>query len=151
MMSSDWNRLNLIGNFNAPINKCRIGRKSCNSRKNRYPDVYPFDDTLALATNPDVDTATRHSKYYINASYIKIANSVLIACQAPLPTCFDVFWEMVWVNNSRVIAMVTPYIERSCIKAHCYIPTKVGDTEEFGKVKVKLEETLKFNKSTKNP
>ncbi|XP_029419920.1 tyrosine-protein phosphatase non-receptor type 20 [Nannospalax galili] len=77
-----------------------------------------------------IDDSTRvplgKSKDYINASYIRIVNyedeNFYIATQGPLPETIDDFWQMVWENNSNVIAMITREIEDGVIKCHCYWP-----------------------------
>ena len=62
---------------------------TANSHHNRYRDVLPFEKTrVKLSSVND----------YINANYINIpfTNYKFIATQAPLPTTFEAFWDMIW-------------------------------------------------------
>lgn len=67
---------------------------------------------------------------YINASFIKIPvgreEFVYIACQGPLPTTVGDFWQMIWEQNSTVIAMMTQEVEGEKIKCQRYWPNVLG-------------------------
>lgn len=67
---------------------------------------------------------------YINASFIKIPvgreEFVYIACQGPLPTTVGDFWQMIWEQNSSVIAMMTQEVEGEKIKCQRYWPNVLG-------------------------
>lgn len=69
---------------------------------------------------------------YINASFIRIPvgtqEFVYIACQGPLPTTVGDFWQMVWEQNSTVIAMMTQEVEGEKIKCQRYWPSILGTT-----------------------
>lgn len=53
---------------------------------------------------------------------------VYIACQGPLPTTVGDFWQMVWEQNSTVIAMMTQEVEGEKIKCQRYWPSILGTT-----------------------
>lgn len=105
-----------------------------NWRKNRYPDVLPFDHCRVRLLTSAAD--------YINASFIPGAKGArtYISAQAPLPHTFNDFWLMVWENQCPVITMLTKFIEKRKVKAHCYWPSAIGQTEVFGTVAVTLRE-----------
>lgn len=69
---------------------------------------------------------------YINASFIRIPvgtqEFVYIACQGPLPTTVGDFWQMVWEQNSTVIAMMTQEVEGDKVKCQRYWPSILGTT-----------------------
>uniref|UniRef100_A0AC11CTQ3 Protein tyrosine phosphatase non-receptor type 20 n=1 Tax=Ovis aries TaxID=9940 RepID=A0AC11CTQ3_SHEEP len=93
------------------------------------------------------DDSTRvplgENKDYINASYIKIANSgaeyYYIATQGPLPTTMDDFWQMVLENNSNVIAMITKEKEGGVTKCHHYWPISMQKPLELNSCCIFLE------------
>jgi len=99
--------------------------------KNRYPDVLPYEPTrVRLQTCPND---------YINANYISETHErSYISCQAPLPQTFDDFWSMVWENNVSIVVMLTRFLERRRIKAHCYWPNEQNEVETFGNISVQL-------------
>lgn len=63
---------------------------------------------------------------YINASFIKMPvgseEFAYIACQGPLPSTVPDFWQMVWEQNSTLIAMMTQEVEGGKIKCQRYWP-----------------------------
>ncbi|XP_069428313.1 tyrosine-protein phosphatase non-receptor type 20 [Ovis canadensis] len=110
------------------------GNELHNRDKNRYRDILPYDSTrVPLGENKD----------YINASYIKIANSgaeyYYIATQGPLPTTTDDFWQMVLENNSNVIAMITKEKEGGVTKCHHYWPISMQKPLELNSCCIFLE------------
>ncbi|KAM8939670.1 tyrosine-protein phosphatase non-receptor type 13 [Pelodytes ibericus] len=100
-----------------PLDECIIGQTKENKKKNRYKNILPYDATR-------VPLGVDHG--YINASFIKmpVGNEefVYIACQGPLPSTLSDFWQMVWEQNSTVIAMMTQEIEGGKIKCQRYWP-----------------------------
>nr|XP_004658092.1 tyrosine-protein phosphatase non-receptor type 20 [Jaculus jaculus] len=94
-----------------------------------------------------IDDSTRvmlgKSKDYINASYIRIVNCeeeyFYIAAQGPLPETTDDFWQMVWENNSNVIAMITREVEGGIIKCHPYWPISLKKPLELKQLRIFLE------------
>ncbi|XP_036056659.1 tyrosine-protein phosphatase non-receptor type 13 isoform X4 [Onychomys torridus] len=106
-----------------PLDQCLIGQTKENRRKNRYKNILPYDSTRV----PLGDEGG-----YINASFIRIPvgtqEFVYIACQGPLPTTVGDFWQMVWEQNSTVIAMMTQEVEGEKVKCQRYWPSILGTT-----------------------
>ncbi|XP_037065126.1 tyrosine-protein phosphatase non-receptor type 13 isoform X5 [Peromyscus leucopus] len=106
-----------------PLDQCLIGQTKENRRKNRYKNILPYDSTRV----PLGDEGG-----YINASFIRIPvgtqEFVYIACQGPLPTTVGDFWQMVWEQNSTVIAMMTQEVEGDKVKCQRYWPSILGTT-----------------------
>jgi len=104
-----------------------------NNNKNRYPDVLPYEQSRVRLMN------NQHSDY-INASFIPgfFGETEYISCQAPLPHTFSDFWIMVWEQNAHVVVMLTKFLEKRRVKAHCYWPSCIGEEVTFGDVCVKL-------------
>ncbi|XP_040603477.1 LOW QUALITY PROTEIN: tyrosine-protein phosphatase non-receptor type 13 [Mesocricetus auratus] len=106
-----------------PLDQCLIGQTKENRRKNRYKNILPYDSTRV----PLGDEGG-----YINASFIRIPvgtrEFVYIACQGPLPSTVGDFWQMVWEQNSTVIAMMTQEVEGEKVKCQRYWPSILGTT-----------------------
>lgn len=100
-----------------------------------YVSVFVIDDSTRVPLGENKD--------YINASYIKIANSgaeyYYIATQGPLPTTTDDFWQMVLENNSNVIAMITKEKEGGVTKCHHYWPISMQKPLELNSCCIFLE------------
>lgn len=113
----------------SPLAIC-FSSASENRRSNRYQDAVPFDNNRVLVSR---------NRKYINASYISGAHSEkeFIATQAPLFNSFASFWEMVLLNNSRVIMMLTELEQDGERKADQYWPTPETQTEEYDGIFVK--------------
>lgn len=104
-----------------------------NDSINRWADVLPYDkNTYQVAgfDNP-----------YINASQIEVNGKEYIACSAPLTHTFDKFWQMIVDSGCDNVVMLTKFLEKRRVKAHCYWPGKVGEDYSFGKVKVTLTDS----------
>ncbi|KAM4051004.1 tyrosine-protein phosphatase non-receptor type 13 isoform 3-T4 [Anomaloglossus baeobatrachus] len=103
-----------------PLDECLIGQSKDNKKKNRYKNILPYDSTRVPLGSEDG---------YINASFIKmpVGNDEFpyIACQGPLPSTVADFWQMVWEQNSTVIAMMTQEIEGGKIKCQRYWPEEL--------------------------
>ncbi|XP_075462010.1 tyrosine-protein phosphatase non-receptor type 13 isoform X4 [Ascaphus truei] len=104
-----------------PVDECLIGQIKENRKKNRYKNILPYDATrVPLGAEEG----------YINGSFIKMPvgneECVYIACQGPLPSTVSDFWQMVWEQNSTVIAMMTQEAEGGKIKCQRYWPDAPG-------------------------
>ncbi|KAK9768617.1 phosphotyrosine-specific ptp2-like protein [Basidiobolus ranarum] len=90
--------------------------------KNRYNNIWPYEHSRVK-----LEHSGRSDSDYINASFIhsKGISSQYIATQAPLPSTFSDFWEMIWEQNSRVIVMLTKEEEAGRIKCHRYWPDTI--------------------------
>eukprot|EP00003_Mantamonas_plastica_P023702 TRINITY_DN4307_c0_g2_i1.p1 TRINITY_DN4307_c0_g2~~TRINITY_DN4307_c0_g2_i1.p1 ORF type:complete len:151 (+),score=36.76 TRINITY_DN4307_c0_g2_i1:413-865(+) len=88
-------------------------RYAIKTTKNRYHNVLPYKDTRVTLevdeddTEPDAD--------YINANYIngEIPGTTreYISTQGPVDASTVDFWKMVWQQKSKVIAMLTRFVE----------------------------------------
>ncbi|XP_040182579.1 tyrosine-protein phosphatase non-receptor type 13 isoform X4 [Rana temporaria] len=100
-----------------PLDECLIGQSKENKKKNRYKNILPYDTTRVHLGTDDG---------YINASFIKMPvgseEFTYIACQGPLPSTVPDFWQMVWEQNSTLIAMMTQEVEGGKIKCQRYWP-----------------------------
>ncbi|XP_069599465.1 tyrosine-protein phosphatase non-receptor type 13 isoform X1 [Ranitomeya imitator] len=103
-----------------PVDECLIGQIKDNKKKNRYKNILPYDSTRVPLGSEEG---------YINASFIKmpVGNDefIYIACQGPLPSTVSDFWQMVWEQNSTVIAMMTQEMEGGKIKCQRYWPEEL--------------------------
>ncbi|XP_073493242.1 tyrosine-protein phosphatase non-receptor type 13 isoform X5 [Phyllobates terribilis] len=103
-----------------PVDECLIGQTKDNKKKNRYKNILPYDSTRVPLGSEEG---------YINASFIKmpVGNEefIYIACQGPLPSTVADFWQMVWEQNSTVIAMMTQEMEGGKIKCQRYWPEEL--------------------------
>lgn len=92
----------------AKSNMCADALKTENSKRNRYRDVLPYDDTRVRLVDEEND--------YINASHVFYDSEQCvfkyIAAQGPTEGTADHFWQMVWENQVRIIAMVTTLVEK---------------------------------------
>ena len=83
--------------------------KPVNSNKNRYKNIYPYDDTrVKLFQRPGVEGSD-----YINANYIDSYGykDYFIATQAPLESTVGDLWRMIWEQNCGTIVMLTKEFE----------------------------------------
>lgn len=121
-----------------------IGDAGTNSNLNRYLDVKPYDKTrvkLSRAKNTD----------YINANLVTVPKAArqYILTQGPLPETVSHFWLMVWEQKSNVIVMLNLIYEAEDYqKCEQYWPSKVGDSTDYGDVKLKV--TLKSEEEKKH-
>lgn len=97
--------------------------------KNRYNNIFPFEHSRVKLQN-----VSSRGCDYVNASYVKASHSDrrYIATQAPIPSTFGDFWEVVWEQEVRVIVMLTAEHEGGQVKSHPY--WKQG---EYGPLRVK--------------
>ncbi|XP_062435943.1 tyrosine-protein phosphatase non-receptor type 20 [Rhea pennata] len=116
-----------------PIDDCRTGKAPENRDKNRYQDILPYDKTrVPLGENNG----------YINASYIRMKvgeeEHFYIITQGPLPSTIADFWQMVWENESDVIAMMTKEVELGKVKCHRYWPEPPHESIDLANFHLRL-------------
>ncbi|XP_052752216.1 receptor-type tyrosine-protein phosphatase zeta-like [Galleria mellonella] len=108
--------------------------------KNRYSNVLPLPETRVPLKRIGNDPTTE----YINANYITGPGNIrnyYIACQAPLSNTVVDFWRMIWEQNSRLIVMLTEYMENGVEKCYEYLPpSEVSDNKRtFGDYQIILK------------
>ncbi|KAM9285287.1 FERM and PDZ domain-containing protein 2 [Morus bassanus] len=117
-----------------PTDDCRTGKAPENQDKNRYRDILPYDKTR-------VPLGEKNG--YINASYIRMQvgeeEHFYIITQGPLPSTTADFWQMVWENESDVIAMMTKEVEQGQVKCHQYWPEPPHDSIDLANFHLRLD------------
>ncbi|CAB3244986.1 unnamed protein product [Arctia plantaginis] len=108
--------------------------------KNRYSNVLPLPETRVPLKRLGNDPTTE----YINANYITGPGNIrnyYIACQAPLSNTVVDFWRMIWEQNSRLVVMLTEYMENGVEKCYEYLPpSEISDNKRiFGDFKIILK------------
>ncbi|CAH4020886.1 serine-rich adhesin for platelets [Pieris brassicae] len=108
--------------------------------KNRYSNVLPLPETRVPLKRIGNDSTTE----YINANYVTgpgNINNYYIACQAPLSNTVVDFWRMIWEQNSRLIVMLTEYMENGVEKCFEYLPpSEISDNRRtFGEYQIILK------------
>lgn len=117
-----------------------------NRRRNRYQDIVPFDATRVVLEKPISIQSNGELSNYINASLIsdltgQLHSPFYIAAQGPSEDTMNLFWEMVWQQNVRVIVMLTNLVEGLGFhsnKCSQYWPDLVGNTRRFHDIEVQL-------------
>lgn len=121
------------------------GEKRCNSSRNRYKDIVPFDHTRVKLSEPSGDPPSD----YINASYIKgvTPSQRYIAAQGPMPDTVIDFWKMLWDNDVKIVVMACNEYEGSPRRLRCqrYWATDVNETLDIGNVSITLVKEQKGN------
>ncbi|KAE9416515.1 hypothetical protein Angca_002581, partial [Angiostrongylus cantonensis] len=86
-----------------------------------------------------INTSSNGSDY-INANYIDSCEkrNAYIATQAPLPSTFADFWEMIWQETSNVIVVITNMVEDGRRKCDQYWPSSAGSSQTHGNYQVGL-------------
>ncbi|XP_067846722.1 receptor-type tyrosine-protein phosphatase C isoform X2 [Heptranchias perlo] len=113
-------------------------RKGCNSNKNRYVDILPYDYNR-VQLSPVVG---EQGSDYINASFIDGFNESrkYIAAQGPKEETSDDFWKMVWEQKATIVVMVTRCEEGKRPKCAQYWPTMDRQSKSFGDFTVRISE-----------
>nr|XP_045593197.1 uncharacterized protein LOC123754903 isoform X5 [Procambarus clarkii] len=89
--------------------------------KNRYANVIPVPETRVLLKQLK---DSRNSEY-INANYVRGARNeskYYIATQAPLDDTVADFWRMIWEQETKVVVMLTDFVEKGIDKCADYLP-----------------------------
>ncbi|KAK4292782.1 hypothetical protein Pmani_034474 [Petrolisthes manimaculis] len=108
--------------------------------KNRYANVIPVPETRVLLK---VAKDSRNSDY-INANYVRSARNeskYYIATQAPLDDTVADFWRMIWEQETRVVVMLTDFVEKGIDKCADYLPP--SETLDCHRVYGDFQVTLK--------
>lgn len=109
-----------------------------NCSKNRYSNVLPLEHTRVQLQNMMLDSDTN----YINANFVNLEMDGVcnryIATQAPIPKTLFAFWMMVLEHKTPVILALTKLVEDHREKCTQYWPSEIGESKEYGKIKVSL-------------
>ncbi|KAJ1368576.1 hypothetical protein KIN20_029733, partial [Parelaphostrongylus tenuis] len=105
-----------------------------NLDKNRYLNIGAIESSRVR-----INTSNNGSDY-INANYIDSCEkrNAYIATQAPLPSTFADFWEMIWQETSNIIVVITNMIEDGRRKCDQYWPSTPGLPQTHGNYQVGL-------------
>lgn len=118
------------------------GEKSCNTKKNRYKDILPFDSTRFILKT--TESNPEDGSDYINANYIEGTKDVhaYIAAQGPLPSTVNDFWRLLWECGGNIIIMACNEYEMGKNKAKQHKCERYwaeeGEEKTFGEITVSL-------------
>ncbi|XP_035767456.1 receptor-type tyrosine-protein phosphatase C-like [Neolamprologus brichardi] len=103
-------------------------KKSCNSVKNRYVDILPYDYNRVQLTTGNGEPGCD----YINASFVDgfKESKKYIAAQGPKEETINDFWRMIWEQQSSIIVMVTRCEEGNRVKCAQYWPSPDRETQD---------------------
>ncbi|XP_068083932.1 receptor-type tyrosine-protein phosphatase kappa [Anabrus simplex] len=99
---------------------CEIGSLPENKPKNRYRGLIPYDATRVVLKKLDQDEFSD----YINANFIVgyRYQKFYIAAQGPKANTIADFWQMIWQEEVKIIAMLTNIVESGKRKCEKYWP-----------------------------
>ncbi|XP_020286382.1 tyrosine-protein phosphatase non-receptor type 23 isoform X2 [Pseudomyrmex gracilis] len=109
------------------------------SSENRTVDCIPYDTTRVQITSSDVSSS------YINASHImeitqRIPTTFIIT-QTPLPDKLDVFWTMIWEQESEVIACL---VSDAQMNGETYWPLNEENNLDVGNFTISLKKVVNY-------
>ncbi|XP_060587164.1 receptor-type tyrosine-protein phosphatase kappa-like [Ruditapes philippinarum] len=119
--------------------------KKENIIKNRYMNLYAYDDTRVVLKTDEASQSD-----YINACYVHGFTKLkqYIASQGPTKEILLDFWRMIWQEESSMIVMLTNLIEEGKEKCEQYWPNE-GTSHMFGNIKVRTEKIDNFSQFVK--
>ncbi|XP_026641508.1 tyrosine-protein phosphatase non-receptor type 18 [Microtus ochrogaster] len=102
----------------------KVGNRPGNTKKNRYKDVVPYDETRVILSLLQEEG---HGDY-INANFIRGTDGshAYIATQGPLPHTLLDFWRLVWEFGITVILMACQETENGRKKCERYWAQEQG-------------------------
>ncbi|KAL3867989.1 hypothetical protein ACJMK2_040830, partial [Sinanodonta woodiana] len=115
-----------------------------NRSKNRYKNIYPYDDTRVQLEVWD----TSNESDYINASYVNGFKTyhTYIAAQGPTKGILNDFWRMIWQTKCSRIVMLTNLMEEGKHKCEQYWPDE--GSVEYGDIVIRLIQCETFSDFT---
>ena len=131
-----------FSNFKCEPLSTSHSRKPENINKNRFREILPYNSTrvqLDAANNTE-------SSDYINASHvlfiIKDHDYHFIAAQSPMRHTCTNFWQMVWEQDVRIIAMLDSVDKDETHHSHVYFPASsdptIDDYIQFDQYKISI-------------
>ncbi|CAD5117865.1 DgyrCDS6610 [Dimorphilus gyrociliatus] len=114
-------QFNLLKEFSVNLRKekkvnVEAAKKPSNTKKNRYGDILPFDETRVILEDDG------SGGDYINANWIKGTNDkrAYIATQGPIELTIPHFWRMLWQTNASTVIMACNFEENGKKKCADY-------------------------------
>ncbi|XP_070163864.1 tyrosine-protein phosphatase non-receptor type 23 [Polyergus mexicanus] len=108
------------------------------SSENRAVDCIPYDTTRVQISSADVSS-------YINASHIMEITqwipTAFIITQTPLTNKLDVFWTMIWEQESEVIACLASDAQ---LNGELYWPISEEDNLDIGNFTISLKRIINY-------
>ncbi|XP_077978607.1 receptor-type tyrosine-protein phosphatase-like N [Glandiceps talaboti] len=107
--------------YEAEPNSTSSGSDPSNAKKNRYPDILPYDHSRVVLN----DSTNAAGSDYINANTITDhdpRSPAYIATQGPLQNTVADFWQMVWEQGCMVLVNLTQNSENGKTMCHPYWP-----------------------------
>lgn len=117
------------------------GKQSCtvalaHSSENRVMECIPYDTTKVQISSTDIPN-------YINASHIMEITqwipTAFIITQAPLPDKLEVFWMMIWEQESEIIACL---VSDAQLNGEIYWPINEEDILNIGSFTISLKKRV---------
>ncbi|XP_011149397.1 tyrosine-protein phosphatase non-receptor type 23 [Harpegnathos saltator] len=106
------------------------------SSENRAVDCIPYDTTRVQVSSSDVSS-------YINASHVMEITqwipTAFIITQMPLSDKLDVFWAMIWEQESEVIACLASDAQ---LNGELYWPINEENSLDVGNFRISLQKTV---------
>lgn len=138
-----------IKTLSSHMGQTHEAEKEDNRIKNRYADILPYDHSrVKLRVNyEDNGHEDSCSSDYINANYIPGFNSEreYIATQGPMHSTIPHFWQMVWEQNTTVIAMLSDLMEKNRPKVSLYWPENLNEPICYGDILVEMTNFSQLN------
>ncbi|XP_060587158.1 receptor-type tyrosine-protein phosphatase T-like [Ruditapes philippinarum] len=109
--------------------------------KNRYKNLYAYDDTRVVLKTDEASQSD-----YINACYVNgfATSKQYIASQGPTKELLLDFWRMIWQEESSRIVMLTNLMEEGKEICEQYWPEE-GTSLVFGKIIVRTQKIDNFS------
>ncbi|KAK5972912.1 hypothetical protein GCK32_002330 [Trichostrongylus colubriformis] len=106
-----------------------------NLDKNRYLNIGAIESSRVR-----INSSSNGGSDYINANYIDSCEkrNAYIATQAPLPSTFADFWEMIWQERCNIIVVITNMIEDGRRKCDQYWPSSQSSSQTHGSYQISL-------------
>ncbi|KAL3867987.1 hypothetical protein ACJMK2_040828 [Sinanodonta woodiana] len=121
-----------------------VALRSENKSKNRYKNIYPYDETRVTLEiwDPNIEND------YINACYINGFKTLraYIAAQGPTKSILNDFWRMIWQTKCSKIVMLTNLVEEGKHKCEQYWPHE--GSVEYGDIVIRLIQCETFSDFT---
>ncbi|XP_058796277.1 receptor-type tyrosine-protein phosphatase S-like isoform X2 [Phymastichus coffea] len=119
------------------IKACTYGSQSETKPKNRYANLFPYDESRVVLEKLPNDPYSD----YINANFIKgygEREKAYIATQGPKQHTVIDFWRMIWQEKVQIVCMMANLMENGKTKCEQYWPAAVEKKVLYGTVLVQF-------------